>query len=257
MDDFFLFLLVGVLAQLVDGALGMAYGVISSTVLLSFGVAPATASASVHAAELFTTAASGTAHLANRNIDWNLFWRLAPFGIVGGVLGTYVLTGFPADSIRPFVAAYLGIIGVYLLFRSFRRVPSQPVKPGVVPPLAVAGGFLDSVGGGGWGPIVTTGLLGFGGQPRYVIGTVNSAEFLITLSVSLTFLFALLTGHWEEAGDLTSHGLAVLGLITGGLIAAPLAGIIVRRLPETTLLRIVGGLICILSITQIVGLLQG
>ncbi|WAJ27717.1 sulfite exporter TauE/SafE family protein [Antarcticirhabdus aurantiaca] len=257
MDDFLLFLLVGALAQLVDGALGMAYGVISSTVLLSFGVAPATASASVHAAELFTTAASGTAHLANRNIDWNLFWRLAPFGIIGGVLGTYVLTGFPADSIRPFVAAYLGIIGVYLLFRSFRRVPSQPVKPGVVPPLAVAGGFLDSVGGGGWGPIVTTGLLGFGGQPRYVIGTVNAAEFLITLSVSLTFLFALLTGHWEEAGDLTSHGLAVLGLIVGGLIAAPFAGIIVRRLPETTLLRIVGGLICILSITQIVGLLRG
>ncbi|WP_185984887.1 sulfite exporter TauE/SafE family protein [Aureimonas mangrovi] len=257
MQDFLLFFAVGILAQLIDGALGMAYGVISSTVLLSFGVSPAAASASVHAAELFTTAASGTAHVYNRNIDWKLFWRLVPFGIVGGVLGTYVLTSFDGAAMRPFVAAYLTCIGVYLIIRSFTHRPSKPVRAAVVPPLAAAGGFLDAAGGGGWGPIVTTGLLGAGGQPRYVIGTVNTAEFLVTLSVSLAFLFSLLTGHWEEADDLSTHALAVAGLIAGGVIAAPFAGYIVRILSTDTLLRLVGSLICILGITQVWGILSG
>lgn len=256
MSDFLLFLAVGFLAQLVDGALGMAYGIVSSTVLLSFGVAPAAASASVHTAELFTTAASGTAHLANRNVDWKLFWRLVPLGILGGVLGTYVLTSISGSILRPYVGAYLAVIGVYLLVRSFRKIPSKPVSPTTSMPLAACGGFLDAVGGGGWGPIVTSGLLGAGGQPRYVIGTVNTAEFLVTLSVSLTFVFALVTGHWEEAGDLTTHGLAILGLIVGGVAAAPFAGVIVRRIPETALLRIVGLLVCGLAITQIVGLIR-
>ena len=256
MSDFLLFLAVGFLAQLVDGALGMAYGIVSSTVLLSFGVAPAAASASVHTAELFTTAASGTAHLANRNVDWKLFWRLVPLGILGGVLGTYVLTSISGSILRPYVGAYLAVIGVYLLVRSFRKIPSTPVSPATSMPLAACGGFLDAVGGGGWGPIVTSGLLGAGGQPRYVIGTVNTAEFLVTLSVSLTFVFALVTGHWEEAGDLTTHGLAILGLIVGGVAAAPFAGVIVRRIPETALLRIVGLLVCGLAITQIGGLIR-
>lgn len=250
MSDFLLFLGVGFLAQLVDGALGMAYGVISSTVLLSFGVSPAAASASVHAAELFTTAASGTAHVYNRNIDWKLFWRLVPFGILGGLAGTYVLTSFDGDMVRPFVAAYLSIIGIYLIVRSFTHRPSKPVRPSVVPPLAATGGFLDAAGGGGWGPIVTTGLLGAGGQPRYVIGTVNTAEFIIALSVSLAFLFALLTGHWEEAGGFSDHALAIVGLIAGGVLAAPFAGYIVRVLSADTLLRIVGGLIVILGLSQ-------
>ncbi|MBB3951963.1 sulfite exporter TauE/SafE family protein [Aureimonas jatrophae] len=256
MSDFLLFLVVGALAQLVDGALGMAYGVISSTVLLSFGVAPAVASASVHTAELFTTAASGSAHIANRNIDWRLFWRLVPFGVAGGVLGTYVLTSIEGDAIRPFVAAYLAVIGVLLTLRSFRKAPRPQTPMGLVPPLGLAGGFLDSIGGGGWGPIVTSGLLGAGGQPRYVIGTVNAAEFLITLAVSISFVLALVTGHWEEAGDLSTHALSVLGLIAGGVLAAPLAGYAVRRIPERLLLRVVGVLICLLAVQQIVGLLS-
>ncbi len=256
MAEFLLFFFVGALAQLVDGALGMAYGVISSTVLLSFGVPPSVASASVHTAELFTTAASGTAHIANRNIDWKLFWRLVPFGVVGGVLGTYVLTSFDGSTIRPFVAVYLGIIGVLLVFRSFRKVPRAQTPPRLVPPLGLAGGFLDSVGGGGWGPIVTSGLLGAGGQPRYVIGTVNAAEFLVTLSVSLAFLLALLTGHWEEAGDLSTHALSVLGLIAGGVLAAPFAGYAVKKIPERFLLRIVGFLICALCLHQVVMLVR-
>jgi uncharacterized membrane protein YfcA len=247
MEDFLLFLAVGLLAQAVDGALGMAFGVISSTTLLAFGVGPAHASAAIHAAELFTTAASGSSHLYNRNIDWKLFWRLAPFGIVGGVLGTYVLTSFDGDVIKPFVTAYLALLGAWILLRSFRKAPSRPLPLNAVPPMGAVGGFLDSAGGGGWGPIVTTGLLGFGGTPRYVIGTVNAAEFLITLSVSLAFVGAILTGHWEDAGDLLSHGTAVAGLIVGGLIAAPFAGYVTAKLPERLLLRAVGVLISLLA----------
>ncbi|KQT69743.1 MULTISPECIES: sulfite exporter TauE/SafE family protein [unclassified Aureimonas] len=256
MSEFLLFFFVGALAQLVDGALGMAYGVISSTVLLSFGIPPAQASASVHAAELFTTAASGTGHIVNRNIDWKLFRRLVPFGVVGGALGAYVLTSVDGDAIKPYIAAYLGAIGVFLLVRSMREVPRRPVPPLVVPPIATAGGFLDAIGGGGWGPIVTSGLLGAGGQPRYVIGTVNTAEFLVALTVSLSFAFALITGHWTDAPDLFQNARAVGGLILGGLVVAPLAGYIVRRIPQAWLLRAVAILICVLSATQAYQLLE-
>lgn len=247
MDDFLLFLMVGFMAQMVDGALGMAYGVISSTVLLTFGVSPAHASASVHAAEMFTTAASGSSHLYHRNIDWKLFWRLAPFGILGGCAGAYVLTSFNGDFIKPYVTGYLFVIGIWLLFRSFRKIPAKTVNPKIVAPLGMTGGFLDAAGGGGWGPIVTTGLLGAGGAPRYVIGSVNAAEFLITTAVSMSFLIALLTGHWEEAGNLTDHLWAVIGLIVGGVCAAPIAGYVVRWLKEKVLLRLVGILIVLLA----------
>ncbi|MER8485670.1 sulfite exporter TauE/SafE family protein [Mesorhizobium sp. M1322] len=247
MQEFILFALVGFVAQAVDGALGMAYGVVCSTTLLGFGVSPAHASASVHAAELFTTAASGSAHLYHRNVDWKLFWRLMPFGVLGGVLGAFVLTSFEGAVMKPYVTTYLALVGAWLLFRSFRRIPSNPVPAGAVAPLGLGGGFLDAAGGGGWGSIVTTGLLGFGGRPRYVIGTVNASEFLITLSVSLTFLFASLTGHWEEAGELAENLIAVAGLILGGVIAAPMAGLMVKSIAEKTLLRLVGILIILLA----------
>ncbi|VVT06934.1 sulfite exporter TauE/SafE family protein [Rhizobium sp. EC-SD404] len=250
MLDFFTFALVGFFAQAVDGALGMAYGVISSTVLLGVGLPPAQVSASVHAAELFTTAASGSGHLYHRNIDWKLFARLAPFGIIGGVTGAYVLTSIDGSAIKPFITTYLAALGIWIFARSFRKLPNKPVSGKLVAPLGLAGGFLDASGGGGWGPIVTTGLLGAGGAPRYVIGTVNASEFLITLSVSLAFLIALLTGHWEDAGDLSSHATSIAGLIVGGLVAAPLAGWMVRHVPEKILLRAVGTVICTLAITQ-------
>lgn len=257
MLDFLMFFVVGFVAQGIDGALGMAYGVICSTVLLGFGFAPAQVSASVHAAELFTTAASGSGHLYHRNIDWKLFFRLAPCGIIGGVLGAYVLTSVDGTAIKPFITAYLAILGVWLFFRSFRKLPNKPIRLGLVAPLGVTGGFLDATGGGGWGPIVTTGLLGAGGAPRYVIGTVNSSEFLITLSVSLTFLFALLSGHWEAASDWQGQVASILGLIAGGVIAAPFAGWIVKKIPERLLLRAVGTLICVLAAAQTVQQLAG
>lgn len=256
MDDFLLFVLVGFAAQAVDGALGMAYGVISSTVLLAFGVPPAQASASVHAAELFTTAASGSGHLYHRNVDWKLFMRLAPAGVIGGACGAYLLTSFDGSAIKPYVTSYLAIVGAWLVLRSFRRIPGRPVRSQVVAPLGLAGGFLDAAGGGGWGPIVTTGLLGAGGPPRYVIGTVNASEFLITLSVSLAFVIALATGHWEEAAPWRTHAASIAGLIVGGVMAAPLAGWMVRHIRETLLLRSVGLLIVALALLQTWGQLR-
>lgn len=250
MPDFILFGLVGFLGQLVDGALGMAYGVVSSTVLLSAGVAPAAASASVHSAELFTTAASGASHLWHRNIDWRLFWRLAPAGVLGAIAGAYFLTGIDGDAIRPFVVFYLGIMGIVILYRAYRKAPERRVRPGLASLLGGAGGFLDTAGGGGWGPVVTGSLIGGGGNARHVIGTVNAAEFLVTAAASATFLWALLSGHWAEAGDFAEHGAAIAGLIVGGLIAAPLAGYATRIAPKRVLTVAVGILVVGLAVYQ-------
>lgn len=251
LEDFLVFLLVGFLAQMVDGALGMAYGVTATTVLLSFGVPPAHASAATHAAEVFTTAASGGSHVANRNVDWRLFWRLAPAGMIGGALGVYVLTGIESNVLRPFIFTYLGLMGVYILVRMRRPIAENAISPRLVPPLGLAGGFLDATGGGGWGPIVTTTLLGAGEKPRYTIGTVNAVEFLVTVTISASFVLALLVGHWEEAGDLFDHAPAVAGLVAGGIVAAPLAGYVVKVVPQRALGLLVGLLIISLSCWQL------
>lgn len=250
-DSFTLFLIVGFLAQIVDGALGMAYGVVSSSVLLAFGVPPAAASASVHMAEVFTTAASAGSHVLHRNVNWQLFRILAPVGIAGGVLGTYVITSIDGDVLKPYVAGYLGIMGLYILYRAFRKMtPIDQHKVALVVPLGAVGGFMDAVGGGGWGPVVTTGLVGSGGAPREVIGTVNTVEFFLTAAISAAFLTAILTGHWTETEGLLSHAWAVAGLIVGGVIAAPLAGYVTRILPQKYLMIAVGTLITLLAAYQ-------
>lgn len=255
-DSFILFLVVGFLAQIVDGALGMAYGVVSSSVLLAFGVPPAAASASVHTAELFTTAASAGSHVWHKNVNWRLFRMLAPVGIAGGVLGTYVITSIDGNVLKPFVAAYLGIMGAYILYRAFRSItPIDQHKYTLVGPLGAIGGFMDAVGGGGWGPVVTTGLVGTGGAPREMIGTVNTVEFFLTAAVSAAFLTALLTGHWAEAEGLTTYAWAVAGLVVGGVAAAPLAGYAVTIIPQKYLMMAVGILILSLSVYQTVRLL--
>jgi uncharacterized membrane protein YfcA len=250
-SDFLIFALVGFFAQIVDGALGMAYGVVSSTMLLSFGVPPAATSASVHAAEMFTTAASATSHVRNRNVNWTLFWRLAPAGILGGILGAYVLTSLDGAMLRPYVTAYLGLLGVYILYRALRlRGPYKEPRTGIVLPLGVAGGFVDAAGGGGWGPIVTSSLIGSGGAPRYVVGTVNTVEFFVTTAVSAAFIVALLTGHWQDGEGFGDHLWSVAGLVVGGIVAAPLAGIVVRLIPARRLMLIVGGLVVLLACYQ-------
>ena len=256
MDTFFLFLLVGVLAQAVDGALGMAYGVISSSVLLALGVPPATASASVHAAEVFTTAASAGSHAWHRNVEWRLLAPLAVAGVIGGVLGAYVLTGLEAAVIKPFVVGYLALVGVWILWRAGHDVRPRHLPSWVTAPLGLVGGFLDAVGGGGWGPTVSSTMVGAGHEPRKAIGTVNTAEFFLTVAISATFVWALVTGHWEEAGALKNHAAAVGGLVVGGLIAAPFAGLIVKKVPRKALAYAVGVLLLILAAFQAVQLLK-
>lgn len=254
MDTFLLFLLVGVLAQAVDGALGMAYGVISTSVLLALGVPPATASASTHAAEVFTTAASASSHVVHKNIEWRLFVPLAVAGVIGGTLGAYVLTGIDGNIIKPFIVVYLALIGIWILWRAGHDIKPRKLPRWVAAPFGLIGGFLDAIGGGGWGPTVTSSMIGSGQEPRKAIGTVNTAEFFLTVAVSATFVWALVTGHWSDAEGLKNHAAAVGGLVVGGLIAAPFAGLIVKKVPRKVLTYAVGILLIGLAIFQGVNL---
>ena len=248
METFLLFLVVGLFAQAVDGALGMAYGVISSSVLLAFGVPPATASASVHGAEVFTTAASAGSHIWHKNVEWRLFVPLAIAGVIGGIFGAYVLAGIDGRVIKPFVVAYLALMGCYILWRATRDVPPKRIRPSwIVAPLGAVGGFFDAIGGGGWGPTVSSTLVGAGAEPRRAIGTANTAEFFLTVAISATFVWALVTGHWKDADALTNHASAVAGLVVGGLLAAPFAGYITKAVPQRALTYGVGGLLLLLA----------
>lgn len=250
METFLLFMLVGFLAQSVDGALGMAYGVVSTTVLLAIGVPPAAASASVHTAEIFTTAASGASHVYHRNVSWPLWWPLLIAGMIGGVIGAYVLSGVSGDMIKPFILAYLAILGIWIVLKGLRDIKPRHIRSFWGAPLGLVGGFMDAIGGGGWGPTATTALVGAGKDPRRAIGTVNSAEFFVTMAISATFVWALMTGHWQDAGAIGDYAVAVGGLILGGLIAAPFAGWIAKSVPTRILTFMVGGLIILLAAYQ-------
>ncbi len=235
------FILIGFAAQLIDGALGMAYGVISSTLLVGLGVPPAAASAGVHTVESFTTGVSAISHVAHRNVNWKLFFRIVLPGIVGGVLGAYVISNLHAETARPIVLGYLSLIGLYLLWRgaTHRHVEREPK---VVEPLGLVGGFLDAAGGGGWGPIVTSNLMVQGATPRTTIGTVNTAEFFLTVTISATFLFTL---GWE------TFTRATIGLLIGGILAAPLGALVAKRIEADKLLVLVG---IVLTLTSGYGL---
>ena len=235
------FILVGFGAQMVDGALGMAYGVISSTLLLTLGVPPSRASASVHVAETFTTAVSAISHILHKNVDWKLFSKLIIPGVIGGVTGAYVLSNIDGAVIKPYIQAYLAAIGLYLVWRGFHLPPKQK-DPKWVTPLGLTGGFMDATGGGGWGPIVTSNLLVQGSSPRHTIGTVNTVEFFLTLSISLTFLIHL---GWQAFTTYT------LGLLIGGVLAAPVGAMLAKHIPPRLLFTAVG---FILTLTSIVGL---
>ena len=228
---------VGLLAQIVDGALGMAYGVTSTTFLLSTGVPPAAASASVHIAEIFTTGFSGLSHWKLGNVNGKLFARLLVPGVIGAVIGAYLVTTIDGDLLKPWISAYLLLLGFYIVSKAFRAIHVRTEPPTFVAPLAVTGGFVDAVGGGGWGPVVTTSLLGTGHDPRTTIGSVNAAEFF--LAIASGFSFALLGGF--------THWTTIAGLVFGGLFAAPFAALLVKKLPTRALLIIVGVLITALS----------
>jgi hypothetical protein len=235
--DLLPFIAVGFAAQLVDGALGMAFGVISSTLLISIGVPPAAASAGVHTVETFTTGVSGISHVLHRNVDWRLFARLVVPGMIGGVLGAYILSSIDASLAKPFVLAYLSAIGVYLIWRGLKYPPTART-PRFIEPLGLAGGFLDAAGGGGWGPVVTSNLLLQGADPRRVIGTVNTAEFFLTVTISATFIAALGWGAFT---------LATLGLLIGGVVAAPFGALAAKKVSAKALLILVGAVLVVTS----------
>jgi uncharacterized membrane protein YfcA len=248
LSEFWIFLCVGFFAQLIDGALGMGYGVISSVVLLATGVPPAHTSASVHSAKLFTTAASGASHLLHGNVDRRLFWFLSLAGGFGGVAGALILTQVPGNVIRPYVFGYLFLMGLLILWRSLRAGEERHVLPGrFVTPLGAVGGFLDAIGGGGWGPVVTSSLIGAGAQPRQVVGTVNAAEFVVTCAVVAAFTTTLLSGMWSEGHGLVDHLFPIAGLVIGGLPAAAVAGFLVKHAPRKAMTFAVALLVIALS----------
>jgi uncharacterized membrane protein YfcA len=247
--DFWMFVAVGFGAQLVDGALGMAYGVICSSTLLMMGVSPANTSASVHAAKVFAGAASAISHLYHRNVGRRLLILLALGGVIGGVLGAYVLTSIKGDAVKPFVVGWLGLMGLAILYRAWRQTRPQLFSWRLPFPLGFVGGFFDAIGGGGWGPIVTSTLMGGGAEPRQAIGTTNTAEFFMAVAVSAAFLTALITGHWQTTG-LTDHIWSVGGLITGGVVAAPIAGWATKHIPLRPLTWLVGLLVTGLAMWQ-------
>jgi uncharacterized membrane protein YfcA len=235
------FIAVGFFAQLIDGALGMAFGVITNTMLVSvMGLAPARASASVHVVETFTTAASAISHIIHKNVNWKLFSRLVIPGMIGGIAGAYLLSNIDGKVARPFVMAYLTCIGVYLLWKAWEMDHGHQHKaPKIVEPLGLLGGFLDAAGGGGWGPVVTSNLLVQGSEPRTTIGTVNTAEFFLTTTISATFIFTL---------GLEAFTIAAVGLIIGGLLAAPLGAVLAKNIPAKRLLAMVGTILTATSL---------
>ena len=244
-EDLLFFVAVGFAAQMVDGAIGMAYGVISTSVLLSLGIPPATASACVHAAETFTTAVSGASHWKFGNVDRKLLLRLALPGAIGGAIGAYVLTNLAATrssrSSAPICCSSDCSSSGRRSPSASRKVPSLRASR----PLGFVGGLLDSIGGGGWGPIVTSTLIGQGTTPRYAIGSVNLAEFFVTLTISATFVATIGLELWP----------IISGLIIGGVIAAPFAAYATKVLPDKVLMILVGCVVAILSLRTIVAAL--
>jgi len=240
-DDILLYVIVGFTAQMVDGAIGMAFGVISSSVLLSFGVPPATTSACVHAAETFTTGASGLAHWKLGNIDRKLVGRLAIPGMIGGAIGAYVLTELPGERLKPWISGYLLVLGLIIIARAVVVRPIEGATPRAVTPLGLFAGLLDAMGGGGWGPIVTSSLLGQGATPRYAIGSANVTEFFVALTISTTFFLTIGLELWP----------IIAGLIIGGVLAAPFAAYATKHLPDKMLMLIVGCVVVLLSLRTI------
>lgn len=242
-----IFILGGFIAQMVDGALGMAYGVTATTFLLSFGVTPAAASASVHTSEIFTTGASGLMHLKFKNVNSKLFKHLLIPGIIGAIIGAYILSSFQeyGSIIKPLISVYTLVLGSIIIVKAIRKLREKK-KIKRIGALAFVGAFLDSIGGGGWGPIVSSTLIARGRTFRYTIGSVNLAEFFITLASSITFFTVIGIQHWSM----------IAGLVIGGMIAAPFAAIMTSKIPVRAGLIFVGIVVVIVSLRNIlVGIL--
>ncbi len=238
-EQFFYFVLGGFTAQMIDGALGMAYGVTASTFLLTLGIPPAAVSASVHTSEIFTSGVSGYMHLKFGNVNSKLFKKILIPGVIGAITGAYLLSSLEqyVYVIKPLVAVYTLVLGVLIIQKALKKkVQKRPIKK--IGWLAYAGGTLDSIGGGGWGPIVTSTLIARGRHPKYTIGSVNLAEFFVSLASSVTFITLIGFSHWQ----------VVLGLILGGMAAAPIAASLSRRIPIKTMMIMVGTIVIIVSL---------
>lgn len=237
-STFWWFVLAGFIAQIIDGALGMAYGVSCTTLLLNFGLPPSIASASVHTSEIFTSGFSGLSHLKFKNIDKKLFFKLIFTGVLGAIIGAFLISKiFEASTIKPFVAGYLLILGALILYKGIRDKKRKNKKLKYIRPLAFIGGLFDASGGGGWGPIVTSNIINQGNDPRRTIGTVVTAEFFVTFFATAIFIFFLGVQFWQ----------IVIGLIIGGSIAAPLGAFLVKKINKKMLMIFVGTLIIITS----------
>ena len=242
--------LVGLVAQMIDGSLGMAYGVTSSTLLLATGIAPAAASAAVHFSEIGTTLVSGFSHHKLGNVDWRIVAIMAVPGGIGAFAGATFLSSIPGDTAKPWVAGLLLALGVYVIWRFLALGGRRPSFKGQLPaaflaPLGVVGGLMDAIGGGGWGPVGTTSLLSSGRlEPRKVVGSIDTSEFVVAIGGSLGFLFAL-----GSAGINFGYAAA---LLVGGVIAAPFAAWLVRHLPARVLGVGAGGLIVLTNVDTIV-----
>lgn len=231
-----LYVIIGFCAQMIDGTLGMAYGVSCRTFLkAAAGLPSAVASAVVHVSEIPTTLASGISHLTLKNVDYKLLWKLLIPGVIGGVIGAYFLANI-GDWFEPYIDGYLIIMGVIILLKAFKKAEDKPKElGGLVIGLGLVGGFCDAAGGGGWGPIVTSTMVATGHDVKKSIGTVNTAEFIVTVAETTTFI-ALMS-------DFKSYMFTIIGLIVGGVIAAPIAALLCKKLPVRPLLGVVGALI--------------
>jgi uncharacterized membrane protein YfcA len=239
---FFYYIGVGFLAQLVDGALGMAYGATCTSMLLGVGVPPAYATASVHTAEVFTTGVSGLSHLYFGNIDKKLFFRIVITGVIGSMIGAYLISEvIDGKVIRPYISLYLVGLGIIIIVKAFKKRPTTPTNKNLGI-LGLIGGFFDSIGGGGWGPLVTSNLINKGNAPKEAIGTVNTAEFFVAFFSTGIFMLFIDIQAWQP----------IAGLILGGVLAAPLGAFLVRLFPPKTIMLIVGTLVVGLSIYNII-----
>lgn len=242
-NRFWLFVLAGFLAQLIDGALGMAYGVSCSSMLIAFNVPPVISTASVHISEVFTTGVSGLSHLHFRNVHRKLLMKLLIPGILGAAAGAFLLSEyFTGNWVKPVVSVYLMILGLMILRKAILVIPPKNRKIRFIRRLAFAGGFLDAMGGGGWGPIVVTNLIHQGANPKRTIGSANTAEFFIALVSSAVFITFIKISNWQP----------VIGILAGGILAAPLAAYVVKLVKPRPMMMAIGILITLLSLYNVI-----
>ena len=241
-DLFFWALLFGAVAALIDGSLGMAYGVTGTAFLLGYGISPVKAVAYIHIAEIFVSGSSGLNHWKIGNIDTKLFKKLLIPGIIGAILGALIIAKVKISYLSIVISIYLLFMGIFLIAKAYSKIKLQfKQKNSVVIPLAVTGGFVDGAGGGGWGPVVTTSLLGGKMEPKKVIGTVNASEFFINLASAVSLLFLVKVTDWE----------ALAGLIIGGFLVAPYAARVTSKMSVKMILTFVGVLITVISLRKI------